>query len=127
MSRFTLATALSLSFALTGLAGTAVAQEEGPEMYIADCATPTAPEIPEGESATMEDIQAAITAFQAYNTQVSAYQTCMEEAVDAAEGEIDSEKRQEWRDMANAEIDKAQEVAATLREEVQTFQEMNGN
>lgn len=124
---------LAATIGAVAVSGTAIAQDmsadevTGPEMYIADCAVPESPVIPDGAEATLEDVQGAIAGFQSYNEQVSAYQECMEIAVDSSEGEVDTDTRQEWRDLANAEIDKAQDVAEELREQVMIFQEMNDN
>ena len=109
-----LAAALAFTAALAGFAGTAQA----------DCAFPKAPaSIPDGKTASEADMVAAMTAFKAYNDEVTAFGNCLdEEANSKAAG---SAQRMQMKTMKtkklNAAVDELQAKAKLFNEQVRIF------
>jgi hypothetical protein len=102
---------------------------------MADCTQPEAPAMPEGATATMEDMiagQTAVKTFQAANIE---YMNCLEEAFTAAEAEAkegsDEEKAaatevyQKAVNEYNAAVSKEEEVAGSFNASIREFKAAN--
>jgi len=92
------------------------------------CTLGTAPAIPDAATATLEQMQAARSAFQAYDAATNAHSKCVDDAIAAANRQFpdasDDERRalralgDEAHDTA---IDQEQRVADQLNEQVRAF------
>jgi len=111
-----------LAIALTTALGTGAAY--------ADCPYPAAPaNLPDGRTATMEEMVAGQTAVRAYDTAVKAYVDCIDKELDASIAKAgDSLKPQQKSDMQhveaqkhNAAIEQDQAVADRFNEQVKVF------
>jgi hypothetical protein len=102
---------------------------------MADCANPEAPAVPDGATATMEDMiagQTAVKTFQAANIE---YMGCLEESFNAAEAEAkegsDEEKAAATEvydkavDAYNAAVSKEEEVAGQFNISIREFKAAN--
>ncbi|MEZ5498728.1 MAG: hypothetical protein R3E77_04760 [Steroidobacteraceae bacterium] len=98
----------------------------------AACTYPAAPEsIPDGSTATMEDMLAAQKQVKQFDADITAYQNCLtleQQATLAEKGEeLTPEQKQELENMLikkqNAAVDDAQAVAARFNEQVRVFKE----
>jgi hypothetical protein len=90
----------------------------------ADCAFPKAPAtIPDGKTATEEEMVAAMTAFKAYNEEVSAFGKCLEqETKDKAAGtaQLMQLKTMQTKKL-NTAVDELQAKAKLFNEQVRIF------
>jgi hypothetical protein len=100
----------------------------------ADCRMPKAPEtIPDGSLAKLEEMLAAQKAVKQFDTDVGAYQTCLENEHNdamAREGEnlTEEQKKELIRILAqkqNAAADEAQALANRFNEQVKVYREKN--
>src|SRR5262245_20236132 len=90
----------------------------------AECAFPKAPDaIPDGKTATMEQMTAAMTAFKAYNESVTAFGTCLNE--DSKEKSTSAAQMMQIKTMQakkhNAAVAELQEKAKLFNEQVRIF------
>jgi Skp family chaperone for outer membrane proteins len=101
---------------------------------MADCAYPKAPaKIPEGETASLEDMQAGVKAVKEYDTAMKAYQACLQGDQAALEakiakdngGQISDEQKKKTNEIfvqkSNAADDELQAVAARLNEQIRLY------
>lgn len=101
---------------------------------MADCAYPKAPsKIPEGETASLEDMQAGVKAVKEYDAAIKAYQTCLQgdqatlEAKIAKDngGQISDEQKKKTNEIfvqkSNSADDELQAVAARLNEQIRIY------
>jgi len=89
--------ATSLAIAALAVAGQASA----------DCAYPKAPEkIPDGSTASKEDMIAGMKAMRAYNDLIKTYTDCLKSEHDAQVAKIDPSLAQEKKDAQKAQLDK---------------------
>lgn len=101
---------------------------------MADCAYPKAPaKIPEGETASLEDMQTAVKAVKEYDASIKAYQVCLqtEQATVEAKvakdngGQMSEEQKKKTNDIynqkANAADDELQAVAARLNDQIRLY------
>jgi len=90
----------------------------------ADCAFPKAPaSIPDGKSASQEEMVAAMAAFKAYNEEVNAFGQCLEqETKDKAAGtaQLMQLKTMQSKKL-NAAVDELQAKAKQFNEQVRIF------
>ena len=114
---------LSAVLLLTGLAATAAQ---------ATCIYPRPPEnIPDGATATYEEMVAAQTAVKQFDADIAAYNTCLAMELQAllASGAIDDARRAELEAMQvkknNAAVDEAQAVADRFNEQLRVYKEKN--
>lgn len=101
----------------------------------AACSYPRAPDnIPDGNTATMDEMVAAKQTVEAYNKEMEAYLSCIKlehEGAVAQEGEaLSEERRKELERMQvqkhNAAIDELEAVAARLNEQIRVFKSKSG-
>ena len=114
---------LSAVLLLTGLAATAAQ---------ATCIYPRPPEnLPDGATATYEEMVAAQTAVKQFDADIAAYNTCLAMELQAllASGAIDDARRAELEAMQvkknNAAVDEAQVVADRFNEQLRVYKERN--
>jgi hypothetical protein len=90
----------------------------------ADCAFPKAPaSIPDGKTASEQDMVAAMSAFKAYNEEVTAFGQCLEqETKDKAAGtaQLMQLKTMQTKKL-NAAVDELQTKAKLFNEQVRAF------
>ncbi len=100
----------------------------------AECRMPKAPEsIPDGSLAKLEEMLAAQKAVKQFDTDVGAYQTCLENEhneVMAREGDKLSEQQKKERlrilqQKQNAAAEEAQALADRFNEQVRVYREKN--
>jgi hypothetical protein len=78
----------------------------------ADCAEPPhAPVMPQGATASAEEMKAGHDSLQKYVKILEAYQTCMENQIKAAPPDTKPETKQKWQALADSAIDAAHEIA----------------
>jgi hypothetical protein len=96
----------------------------------AACSYPKAPaQLPDGASATLEQMVAAQKAVKAYNDEIKAYTDCLKlehDATVAKEGDkLTKEQKEEMEKMQvqknNAAVDEAEQVTARFNEQVKAF------
>jgi broad-specificity NMP kinase len=92
----------------------------------ADCAFPKAPAtIPDGKTATAEQMQAAAAEFKAYNDAVEAYGACLEEETKSkssgmADGQVRQLKSIQIKKY-NSAVDELKAKVAQFNEQVRVF------
>jgi hypothetical protein len=95
----------------------------------ADCAFPKAPTtIPDGSTAAEAEMIAAMQAFKAYNEEVKAFQTCLDEetkAKSAAGAGSMTFKAMQAKKLAAA-VDELEEKAKKFNEQVRIFKAKSG-
>jgi hypothetical protein len=88
----------------------------------ADCAKPPrAPVMPQGATATDEEMKAGHDALQKYVLILETYQSCMEQRVRTAPADTKPEIRQQWQALADAAIDAAHEIADVYSIQLRAF------
>ena len=88
----------------------------------AGCSLPPAPsKVPDGNTATEQDMVAAMQTLKRYNTDVSNYVKCLE--FEAAQNRL---SREEQARQHNAAIDGLQSIAAKFNEQVRVFKSRSG-
>ncbi len=103
---------------------------------LAECTNPEAPTLPDGASATMEDMLAGQKAVKAFQEANVAYMKCLEEGFNAAEetaknGTTDEEKataQAEYTkgvDAYNNAVSKEEEVAGQFNVEIREYKAAN--
>lgn len=114
---------LSVVFVLAGLAATAAQ---------ATCIYPRPPEsVPDGATATYEEMVAAQAAVKLFDADIAAYNACLAMELQAllASGEIEESRKAELEAMQvkknNAAVDEAQAVADRFNEQLRVYKERN--
>jgi hypothetical protein len=88
----------------------------------ADCAKPPrAPVMPQGATATDEEMKAGHDALQKYVLILENYQTCLELQVKNAPKDTKPEVKQQWQATADAAIDAAHEIADVYSIQLRAF------
>lgn len=117
----------TIKLALFGLAFSSAAS------FAQDCTAPAIPSLPDGATATLEEMlagQKAVKDFQAENT---AYRTCLEPQITAAEmaasgdspGPELVEALKVLTDDYNASVSKEEELATSFNTELREYKEAN--
>jgi hypothetical protein len=94
----------------------------------ADCTAPDAAvRIPDGTSATRDQMVAAQREVKAYDTAVKAYGDCLQRELDAklASGGNKPQLEAQYDRLNNAEVDKLQRVAGKFNDELRAFKAKN--
>jgi hypothetical protein len=111
---------IRLTLALTLLAASAVAE--------AACIYPRAPDqLPDGSKATYEEMVAGQKAVQQFNTDINAYNECLDLEMQSLEqsGQYDENRLAELRAMQakknNAAVDEVQALADRFNEQLRIF------
>jgi hypothetical protein len=77
----------------------------------ADCTMPgRAPTMPQGATASEEEMKAGHDALQVYVNQLQKYQDCNEAQIQNASKDTKPEDKQRWREQGNAAIDAATQI-----------------
>jgi hypothetical protein len=88
----------------------------------ADCVQPgTAPVIPDGTTATVDQLKTAHTAVQSYVNALQSYQDCVEAKIKMAPKGTKAEDLQKLRDSGNAAIDQAKQLSDNYAAQVKVF------
>jgi hypothetical protein len=78
----------------------------------ADCALPPrAPQMPQGATATDEEMKEGHDKLQTYVHILEAYQKCIEQQIKDAPADTKPEVKQQWQANADVAIDAAQQIA----------------
>jgi len=102
-----------------------------PAAFAGDCTAPEAPQLPDGATATMDDMlagQQAVKAFQAANLE---YMQCLEPKLAAAEAALKEgdegakEIYQQAQDSYNAAVSVEEEVAGQFNTEIREYKAAN--
>lgn len=93
------------------------------EAQAADCGFPpkNEPRVPDGATATSEDIRIAIRDVQDYGTAVQRYLNCMELKKDEFFLNMSTEQRERWNEDYNTLADRLTEIEVRLNEEIRIF------
>lgn len=94
------------------LAGTALAECPKP---------PKAPQMPQGATATDEDMKHGREVLQSYVNTLQDYQKCMEAQIKNAPPDTKPEVKQQWAANADAAIDAAHEIADVYSIQLRAF------
>jgi hypothetical protein len=117
-----------------GALAVAAALTAGP--VYADCPYPAAPDkIPDGATATLEEMIAGQKAVQAYEKAINDYNTCIDKALDdqiAKQGDqLKPQQKAELQRMEaqkhNAAVDQLQSVADRFNEQVKIYKARNAD
>jgi hypothetical protein len=117
----------SMKLALIGLAFVSAAGMAG------ECTAPSVPNLPEGATASMDEMLAGQKAVKAYQTANSEYRTCLDPLVSAAEvqaaGDSPSEEAvaalKKLNEDYNASVSKEEELAEKFNVELRKYKEAN--
>lgn len=94
-------------------------------MAAAECTRDAAPAIPDGNTATLEDMQAGQQAIKAYVASANAYLECLDnEAAAVGEDDTDEAKAARLADY-NATVDEQTSVAENFNKAVKAFKARN--
>lgn len=109
LAAFTLGILITLSFS--------------PDAFAADCGFPPKgePRVPDGATATSEDIRIAIRDVQDYGTAVQTYLNCMELKKDEFFLNMNTDQRTRWNEDYNALADGLTAIETRLNEEIRIF------
>lgn len=113
---------------MTRLAKTLIAliAATGLQAAQAACTYPTEVSIPEGKTATKEEMLAANTAMKEYMSKVDEYLACLDkEETDLGEA-VTPEQKQLHVSRHNSAVDALNAVAARYNEQVQAYKKANG-
>ncbi|HWG75208.1 MAG TPA: hypothetical protein VN660_00260 [Steroidobacteraceae bacterium] len=94
----------------------------------ADCAAPAAAvQIPDGSTATRDQMVAAQRAVKAYDTAVKTYGDCLQHELDTklAGGGNKQQLEAQYDRLNNAEVDKLQKLAGKFNDELRAFKAKN--
>jgi opacity protein-like surface antigen len=104
------------------LAGAALAALAGIPALAADCAQPgPAPMIPDGTTASVDQMKAAHDQVQSYANLLQSYQDCVEARIKMAPKDMKPEDKQKLRDAGNAAIDQATALRDSYAAQVKAF------
>lgn len=117
----------SIKLALFGLALSSAASFAG------DCTMPTAPTLPDGSTATLEEMLAGQTAVKAYQAANTEFRTCLEPEVAAAQTAAAGDSPgpellaalQALNDQYNASVSEEEKVAEQFNAELREYKEAN--
>ena len=88
----------------------------------AECAKPPkAPQMPQGATATDEDMKHGREVLQTYVNALQTYQKCLDEQVKNAPPDTKPEVKQQWAANADAAIDAAHEIADVYSIQLRAF------
>jgi len=108
-----------------------VALASGPGCAWADCSPPNvaAINIPNGTTATRDQMIAAQRAVKAYDTAVKAYGDCLQQQLDSqvAAGGNKETLSVQYDKMNNDQVDKLQKLADKFNEELRAFKARNSS
>lgn len=87
----------------------------------ADCAFPKAPaSIPDGKTASEDEMKSAMMAFKTYNDEVTAFSACLDAETKAKSGQSMQFKTMQSKKI-NAAVDELQAKAKLFNEQVRVF------
>jgi hypothetical protein len=88
----------------------------------AECTKPgVAPPMPQGATATADEMKAGRVALQGYVNQLQGFQDCMEQKIKDAPKDTKGDVKQKWRDEGNAAIDTAKAQADVYSAQMKAF------
>lgn len=114
MNRISLSVTTTIAMLITG---TALAQMQ--------CDRPANANIPDGASASLDQMIEAQTGVREYLTAMEEYLECMNEHIDSADDDTDSDTVNEWINQYNAGVDEMEATAARFNEERVAYQQAN--
>ncbi|HLG88350.1 MAG TPA: hypothetical protein VKZ79_14270 [Alphaproteobacteria bacterium] len=89
----------------------------------ANCAKPSvkAPVMPQGATASEEEMREGHDKLQAYVKVLEAYQTCLEQQIKSAPPDTKPETKQLWQAQADAAVSAAQEIADVYSAQLRAY------
>lgn len=94
----------------------------------ADCAVPTSvPAVPNGATATGEEMIAAHNELQSYVSKLEDYQACIEQKISDAPIVVQQDVKDAWRQSANNAVDAAHILAGSYSTQLKIFKLHNPN
>lgn len=114
---------LLLAILITGLAGLAQAVEG---VDLDACPFPTAPTVPEGSTASTEDLNTAGKSIREYVADMEAALACLDEIQGGLGEEITQEQSAAITERYNAGVDEMNGLAESFNEQVRAFKAKQG-
>ncbi len=90
-------------------------------LVLAECARPTAPQLPDGGSSDLETMVEGQKAVKAYVAETEAYLDCLNEEGAAAAEEETPEEQHARIELHNQAVDDMDAVAAAFNEEIREY------
>ena len=92
-------------------------------LALADCAKPTvkAPVMPQGATASEEEMREGHDKLQSYVKALEGYQACLEQQIKAAPADTKPEMKARWQAQADAAISAAQEIADVYSAQLRAY------
>ncbi len=88
----------------------------------ATCTKPSpAPTVPDGATATIDQMKAGNAGVKAYVSALAEFQSCLENEIANAPKDTKLDVKQGWRDEANAAVDESQALAASFSAQIKIF------
>jgi opacity protein-like surface antigen len=104
------------------LAAAAFLALAGSPAFAADCAQPgPAPVIPDGSTATLDQMKAAHEAVQSYANLLQSLQDCYEAKIKLGQKDTKPEELQKMRDAGNAAVDEAKAMGDAYSAQVKVY------
>ena len=97
----------------------------GAALAQSDCNRPANASIPDGASATLDQMLEAQTGVREYLSSMEEYLQCMNEVIDGADEETDSETMNTWINEYNEGVDEMEATATRFNEERVAYQQAN--
>lgn len=97
----------------------------GAALAQSDCSRPANASIPDGASATLDQMIEAQNGVRAYLTSMEEYLECMNEFIDDADDDTEAETVNSWIDEYNEGVDEMEETAERFNEERVAYQQAN--
>jgi len=91
------------------------------ELDMSQCAFPPMPEVPDGASATEEQMASTATAVRTYVGETQTALTCLEDLEKSLGEDITADQRTSIIDSYNAHVDEMNAVASEYNREVRVF------
>lgn len=77
--------------------------------------------MPQGATASEEEMTAGRTAIQAHVQKLEAYQACLESQIKAASADTSAETKAQWQAEADTAVDRAQMLAEIYSAQLRAF------
>lgn len=87
----------------------------------AECLLPDSPSIPEGRSATQEQMVAGVGAVKAFQAELGAYRECIDGEIGALDEETGAEDKKALLGLYDDSVDLEEAVATRLNSQIRDF------
>lgn len=99
-------------------------QAQAGELDLSACSIPTAPTVPDGSTASEQEVVAAIAAFKTFQADNQATRDCLDQAK-AAAGELSAEQDASYTDAYNGTVDAEQAAGDSLNAVIRAYKANN--